>query len=202
MWYSVTVTQRVRVWVSQPERPATPRRKNMKGNGTDEEFEGDGLLDETDEVLDDEVNTVLDDATREELDNLMGAKVVGLDVWEESLSDDEDEEPPTPEERVLFDADLMFEDGIALELYAAAAYPDPDGDPVKGMEQITAVLEKLADQQLQLMDFDQADEEGGLALAFGADDKVQLVLAAGAWLVSEWEEELESEDDDEAAEGE
>lgn len=174
----------------------------MKGNGTDEEFEGDGLLDETDEVLDDEVNTVLDDATREELDNLMGAKVVGLDVWEESLSDDEDEEPPTPEERVLFDADLMFEDGIALELYAAAAYPDPDGDPVKGMEQITAVLEKLADQQLQLMDFDQADEEGGLALAFGADDKVQLVLAAGAWLVSEWEEELESEDDDEAAEGE
>jgi hypothetical protein len=168
----------------------------MKGNGLDEEFEGDGRFDETDEVLDDEVYTVLDDAAREELDNLMGAKVVGLDVWEESLSDDEDETPPKPEDRVLFDTDLMFEDGVALELYAVAAYPDPDGDPVKGMDLITATLEKLADQQLQLMDYDQADEEGGLALAFGADDKVQLVLAAGAWLVSEWEEDLESEEDE------
>jgi hypothetical protein len=166
----------------------------MKGNGLDEEFEGEGPFDETDEVLDDELNTVLDDAAREELDSLVGLQVVGLDVWEESLSDDENEPPVKPEERVFFDTDLMLQDGVALELYAAAAYPDPEGEPLKGMDEITAALERLADQNLVLLDFDQADEEGGLALAFGGDEKVQLVIAAGAWVVSEWEEEVESED--------
>ena len=169
----------------------------MKGNGKDDEFEGDALFDEVDEVVDDELYTVLDDTARAELDALVESKVVGLDVWEESLSDGDEDTPPAPEERTFFDTDLMFEDGVALELYAAAAYPDPDGDPVKGMDQITAALEKLADQQMQLLDFDQADEEGGLALAFGADEKVELVLAAGAWLVSEWEEEEDSEEGEE-----
>jgi hypothetical protein len=166
----------------------------MTGNGLDEEFEGEGPFDETDEVLDDELNTVLDDAAREELDSLVGLQVVGLDVWEESLSDDEDEPPVKPEERVFFDTDLMLQDGVALELYAAAAYSDPEGEPLKGMDEITAALERLADQNLVLLDFDQADEEGGLALAFGGDEKVQLVIAAGAWVVSEWEEDIESED--------
>ncbi len=166
----------------------------MKGNGLDEEFDGEGLFDDTDEVLDDELNTILDDAAREELDELVGLQVVGLDVWEESLSDDENEPPVKAEERVFFDTDLMMEDNVALELYAAAAYTDPEGDPIKGMDQITAALEHLADQNMQLLDFDQADEEGGLALAFGADEKVQLVLAAGAWVVSEWEEEGGAED--------
>jgi hypothetical protein len=167
----------------------------MKGNGLDEEFEGEGLFDDTDEVLDDELNTVLDDAAREELDELVGLQVVGLDVWEESLSDDENEPPVKPEERIFFDTDLMMEDNAALELYAAAAYTDPSADPIKGMDQITAALERLADQNLQLLDFDQADEEGGLALAFGADEKVQLVLAAGAWVVSEWEADSDSDED-------
>jgi hypothetical protein len=166
----------------------------MTGNGLDEELEGEGPFDETDEVLDDELNTVLDDAAREELDSLVGLQVVGLDVWEESLSDDENEPPVKPEERVFFDTDLMLQDGVALELYAAAAYSDPEGEPLKSMDEITAALERLADQNLVLLDFDQADEEGGLALAFGGEEKVQLVIAAGAWVVSEWEEDIESED--------
>ncbi len=172
----------------------------MKGNGMDEDFKDGGNIqgfDEVDETLEDDLYTVLDDAGREELEELVGLKVVGLDIWEESLSDSEEEEPVKPEERVYFDCDLLFEDGLALELYAAAAYPDPDGDPVKGMDQITSVIEKLADQQLELLDFDQADEEGGLALAFGADEKTQLILAASAWLVSEWEEESGESDEGE-----
>ncbi len=175
----------------------------MKVNGKDEEFEDAGEpldFEDVDETLEDDLYTVLDDAGREELEELVGLKVVGLDVWEESLSDSEEEEPVKPEERVFFDCDLLFEDGLALELYAAAAYPDPDGDPVQGMDAITSTIEKLADDNLELLDFDQADEEGGLALAFGRDDKTQLVLAASAWLVSEWEEEEEgSEDQDEQA---
>lgn len=164
----------------------------MKGNGKDEDIKDVGNFegfDDTDEILDEDLYTVLDEAGREELDELVGLKVVGLTTWEESLSDAEDEEPVAPEERIFFDCDLLFEDGLALELYAAAAYPDPDADPLKGMDNIQAELEKLADQQVELLDFDQADEEGGLALAFGSDDKTTLVLAASAWLVSEWEED-------------
>ncbi len=171
----------------------------MKVNGKDEEFEDAGEpldFEDADETLEDDLYTVLDDAGREELEELVSLKVVGLDVWEESLSDSEEEEPVKPEERVFFDCDLLFEDGLALELYAAAAYPDPDGDPVQGMDAITSAIEKLADENLQLLDFDQADEEGGLALAFGRDEKTHLVLAASAWLVSEWEEEEEGEDAD------
>lgn len=173
----------------------------MKVNGKDEEFkdvEPLGFEDE-DEDLEEDLYTVLDDASREELDEIVGLKVVGLDVWEESLSDSEEEEPVKPEERIFFDCDLLFEDGLALELYAAAAYPDPEGEPIKGMDAITGAIEKLADDNLELLVFDQADEEGGLALAFGHDDKTHLVLAASAWLVSEWEESDEEEEDDEEA---
>ena len=174
----------------------------MTGNGDDEESGDLGDIQdiedlaEGDEISDDELITVLDDASRAELDELVGLKVVGLDIWEESLSDGEDEEAVTPEERVYFDCDLLLEDGSALELYAAAAYPDPEGDPLTGMDQISQAVEKLADDKLHLLDFDQADEEGGLALAFGADDKTLLVVAASAWLVSEWEEEEEGEDEE------
>jgi hypothetical protein len=172
----------------------------MKGNGKDEEFKNVGDfegLDDTDELLDDELYTVLDDAGREELEELVGLKVVDFDVWEESLSDTEDEEPVKPEDREFFDCDLLFADGLALELIAAAAYPDPDSeDPIKGIDTITAAIEKFVDQQLELLDFDQADEESPLMLAFGSNGQTRFVLTASAWLVSEWEEDDEEEDDE------
>ncbi len=167
----------------------------MKGNGMDEELNTNDVqgFDEGDELLDDQLYTVLDDEAREDLEQLVDLKIVGLDVWEDSLSDAEDEEPVKPEERLFFDCDLLFEDGLALELYAAAVYPDPEGEPIKGMDEITRIVGQLADGNLQLLDFDQADEESGLALAFGSSqDKTDLVIAAGAWLVSEWEEETEA----------
>ncbi len=180
----------------------------MKGNGKTkdvkdkDEFEG---FNEVDDSEDEDLYTVLDDAGREELEELVGLKVVGLDIWEESLSDPEDAGPVAPADRVYFDCDLLFDDGLALELYVAAAYPDPDGDPLKGMDTITATLEKIADQQLELLDFDEADEEGGLAVAFGADEKTALVVVASAWLVSEWEEdgdESAEDEDEEPGQGE
>lgn len=166
----------------------------MATNGMDEEFqdlEGD---------LEDDLYTVLDDDTREELNSLMGHPVVGLELWDESLGDEEGAEPVKPEERAFFDCDLLFEDGVALELYVTAAYPDPDKDSLKGMEQIFEVVGKLSDDNLELLDYDQADEEGGLALAFGKEDKVQLILVASAWMISEWEETEETEDEEEDVE--
>jgi hypothetical protein len=53
---------------------------------------------------------------------------------------------------------------------------------------------------MELMDFDQADDEGGLYLAFGHGDAVELVLVSSAWMVSEWEEEEEEEGENAANE--
>ncbi len=43
--------------------------------------------------------------------------------------------------------------------------------------------------EFELLDYGEVDEEGGLALAFGHDEHVHLVLASSAWMVSEWEAE-------------
>jgi hypothetical protein len=185
-----------------PARPAIKKGVIMTGNEIDKtpaelgDNEDSQDVDEVDGEEDDELLTVLDDASRAELVELVGVKVVGLDVWEESLSDGEDEEPVAVEERIFFDCDLLLEDGSVLELYAAAVYPDPDGDPVKGMEQISQAIEKLSDDKLELLDFDQADEEGGLALAFGSGENTKMVVAASAWLVGEWEEDGEEGGDE------
>ncbi|MBM4458423.1 MAG: hypothetical protein FJ011_11750 [Chloroflexi bacterium] len=155
----------------------------MSNNGRDEQFE-EFLEDEDQELF-----TELDDQACEELDQLVGLKAVGIEMWEAT---EEDEEEPIPaEEQIFFDGDIFLEDGLALELYMAAAYPDPEGEPIMGIDAIFDAVGRLADDHLELIDFDQADDEGGLAVAFGASDDVKLVLVASAWMVSEWEEEEE-----------
>ena len=90
----------------------------MNKNGTEEEFE------DSDEVTEDELYTELDDDRRAEFDDMVGLKVLGMELWEESLGDEEEAEPVKPEERAFFDCDLYLEDNQALELYVASAYPD------------------------------------------------------------------------------
>jgi len=166
----------------------------MKDNGTGEELEDLG------EELEDELYTELTDDRRAELDELVGAQVLGIEIWESSLGDDENEPAVAPEERTFFDCDLFLQGDQALELYVATAYPDPDGDPVKGMDPIFEAVGKLSDDELELLEYDQADEEGGLAVAFGKGEKVSLVLVANAWQVSEWEAgDEEGEEDEEAS---
>jgi hypothetical protein len=157
----------------------------------------DTPLEEPEEMLEEEVTyTALDDERRKELDDMIDLQVLGieLEVWDE----DEDEEH-SDEEPTLFDCDLFLDEGQALELYAAAAYPDPEREPVKGADPIFEVVGKLVDDELTLIDYQQADEEGGLLLAFGKDDEVRLVVLANEWMVSEWEADSE-EDSEEAGE--
>jgi hypothetical protein len=150
-------------------------------------------MDESLEMADDELYIELDDERREEIDELIGMRVLGIEVWEESLGDDEND-PPKPNERIFFDCDLFFESSQAVELYVTAAYPDPEADPVTGLSAIYDAVGALADGKLVLIDYGEVDEEGGLALAFGHDEHVHLVLAASAWMVSEWEAEGESDE--------
>ncbi len=162
----------------------------MKNNGTDEPVEVFEPGYEEDEFY-----TELDDDREAELNEFLGLPVVGLELWDTSLGDDEAEEPVTPENRTVFDADLLFEGGLALELYMASVYPDPDGDPVTGMDAIYNTIGQLADDNLELLDFAQADEEGGLALAFGKGDQTRQVIVSSAWMVSEWEESEDGEEE-------
>lgn len=155
----------------------------MKNNGKEEPVEIFEPGDDSDEFY-----TELDEDRQAELDEFVGLPVSGLELWDTSLGDDEAEEPMTPENRSFFDVDLLFEGGLALELYVASVYPDPDGDPITGMDAIYEVIGKLSDDDLELLDFDQADEEGGLALAFGKGDQTNQVIVANAWMISEWEE--------------
>lgn len=157
----------------------------MSDNGRDE------IPDEFEELAYSE----LDDERREELDSLLDLRVLGieLDVWEEPA----DQGPATPEEPMIFDCDLFLEADQALELYAAVVYTNPEGEPVKGADAIFEAVGKLVDDDLALIDYRQADDEGGLALAFGKDDEARVVLVANEWMVSEWEADLEGEEPDE-----
>jgi hypothetical protein len=139
--------------------------------------------------------TVLDDERREELDSMLDLKVVGmeLEVWDE----DEDDSGGEP---ALFDCDLFLDEGQALELYAAVAYPHPEGEPVKGTDPIFEVVGKLVDDELALLDYQPADEEGGLLLAFGKGEEVRLVVLANEWMVSEWEADFDKDEDEEEEE--
>ncbi len=157
----------------------------MSKNGMEEEFEGFAESEEED------LYTELDDDRRAEFSEMLGLKVLGIELWEESLGDEEEAEPVKPAERIFFDCDLYLDDNQALELYVTTAYPDPEKDPVVGMDAIFDVVGKLADDKLELVDFGEADEEGGLALAFGHGDQVSLVLVCSAWMTSEWEPEEE-----------
>ncbi|MCX7706377.1 MAG: hypothetical protein N2204_00015 [Anaerolineae bacterium] len=147
------------------------------------------------DLMQDELYTELDDDRRAELDQLIGLKVLGVELYEDSLGDDEEESPVSPDARVFFDCDLYLEDNQALELYVTSAYPDPDADPVVGLETIFDTIGRLADEKMALVDYGEADEEGGLALAFGHGDKVEMVLVCSAWMVSEWEAEEEDSEE-------
>ncbi len=155
----------------------------MSKNGKDEEFDDLGAM------MDDDLFSELDDDRRAELEEMLGLKVLGVELYEDSIGDEEEEEPVAAGDRVFFDCDLYLEDSQALELYVTTAYPDPNADPVVGMDNIFEAVGRLADDKLALLDYGEADEEGGLALAFGRDEKVEMVLVCSAWMVSEWEPE-------------
>jgi hypothetical protein len=158
----------------------------MGDNGKDTPFE------EPEEMLEEEITyTALDDERREELDSMIDLHILGieLEIWDEEEEDSE-------EDSALFDCDLFLDEGQALELYAAVAYPNPEGEPVKGADPIFEVVGKLVDDELALLDYQQADEEGGLLLAFGKDEEVRLVVLANEWMVSEWEADYADEGDE------
>jgi len=164
----------------------------MTNNGLDEQPEG------FEDFGDDELYYSLDDDRRAELNEMVGLKVLGIELWDESIADEEGEPPPAAEDRMFVDCDLYFDDNLALELYVTSVYPDPEGEPVVGVDAMFAAVGRLADDNLELVDYGEADEEeGGLALAFGHGENVEMVLVANAWMVSDWEPDEDAAFEDE-----
>jgi len=164
----------------------------MANNGLDEQPEG------FEDFGDDDLYYSLDDDRRAELNEMVGLKILGIELWDESIADEEGEPPPAAEDRMFVDCDLYFDDNLALELYVTSVYPDPEGEPVVGVEAMFSAVGRLADDNLELVDYGEADEEeGGLALAFGRGDNVEMVLVANAWMVSDWEPDEDAAVEDE-----
>jgi hypothetical protein len=147
-------------------------------NGTEE------LMDDlSDEIL----HTELTDEAYEELVVSEGAVVVGLAFWDSSLVDEMEEEQPAAEDRVMIDLDLYLDDNTLLELYGASLFPVESQEPLMGLAALEKALVDLADSESELSEVAQT-EDGALALVFAAEEKARLIIAVGAWSVSEWDE--------------
>ncbi len=128
----------------------------------------------------------LDDEQYEELvDIVAGERVMGLALWEESISD-EGGGRPSPELRELFDLDLYLENKLLLALYGTALYTDPESDPLRGWQQAGKIVQTLINQGIWLDEI-AATEEEAMVLILSRNHLPQLYLNVSGWTVEEWE---------------
>ena len=128
----------------------------------------------------------LDDEQYEVLvDTVAGERVMGLALWEESISD-ENGERPSPELRVLFDLDLYLENNLLLALYGTSFFRDPESDPLHGWQQTGKIVQALISDGIWLDEI-AATEEDELVLILSRKHIPQLYLNVSGWTVEEWE---------------
>lgn len=159
-------------------------------NGRSEHSEGEEMFELLEE---DTLQTELTEEAYEELADLEGSVVVGLSFWDSSLADELEEEPVESGERQLLDLDLFLEDNATLELYGALLYLDPESEPLVGMSALEKALVAMVDQESTLSEVAETGD-GAPVFVFAAGDQVTLIITAGAWTVSEWEELPEIEE--------
>lgn len=119
------------------------------------------------------------------VDTVAGERVMGLALWEESITD-EGGERPGPEARVLFDLDLYLDNNLLLALYGTAVFPDPDSDPLRGWQWAGKIVQSLISEGIWLDEI-AATEEDELVLILSRNHTPQLYLNVSAWSVEEWE---------------
>ena len=131
--------------------------------------------------------TAVDDELYDELSQLAGQKIVHVEVWEDSLSTALEGEEVAPQEQASFDIDLYLADGAYFELYSAACFDSPDGDPWQGLETVSGRLIAAAKQGAALQEI-AVDEEDQLVLVLAYAGGKQIYLPVAAWLIEEWDE--------------
>lgn len=132
------------------------------------------------------IHYLLDDEQYEALvDSVAGERVMGLALWEESISD-EGGGRPSPERRVLFDLDLYLENNQLLALYGTSFFPDPESDPLRGWQQTGRIVQALINEGIWLDEI-AATEENELVLILSRKHVPVLYLNVSGWTVEEWE---------------
>ena len=119
------------------------------------------------------------------VEQVEGEKVVGLALWDESLADEEDVSVD-PEEREVFDFDLYVENNLYLELYATYIFEDPEGDPLRGLDQIGKIFSSLIEDGVWLEEV-ATTIENELVLILSRNYQPKLYLNVGGWAIEEWE---------------
>jgi len=148
----------------------------MHPNGMEPEDDGEGF----------EMSTRLTDEIYEQLEeDVIGEKVVGLALWEESLADEE-ESVPEADERQVFDLDLYLENNVYFELYGVLFFTDQDGDPLQGLDQIGTIVAELTDKGVWLDEIAATDEDE-MVLILSQNHEPKLYLSVGGWTLNEWD---------------
>jgi hypothetical protein len=129
--------------------------------------------------------TITEELYTELVEQVEGEKVVGLALWDESLADEEDV-PVKPEEREVFDFDLYVENNLYLELYATYIFEDPEGDPLRGLDQIGKIFSSLIEEGVWLEEV-ATTTENELVLILSRNYQPKLYLNVGGWAIEEWE---------------
>ena len=135
------------------------------------------------------------------VDTVAGEKIIGLALWEESITDQFDSrrpqgfghlsainegEKPTPAARVLFDLELYLENNLLLTLYGTSFFPDPESDPLRGWQWAGKILQSLINEGIWLDEI-AATEEDELVLILSRNHTPQMYLNVSGWSVEEWE---------------
>jgi hypothetical protein len=133
------------------------------------------------------LNTAVDDEVYHELTELVGQKVVYLQVWEDLLAGELEGSGGAVDDTEHFDLDLYLADGVYFELYSVQCFSDPDSEPWPGLEQTRHELVSLIKRGLWLEEI-AVDEEEGLVLVLGNAGQPLVYLDVGGWLIEEWDE--------------
>ena len=119
------------------------------------------------------------------VDTVAGERVMGLALWEESITD-QGGAKPTAAARVLFDLDLYLENNSLLALYGTSVFPDPESDPLRGWQHTGKILQSLINKGIWLDEIAATDEDD-LVLILSRNHEPQLYLNVSGWSVEEWE---------------
>ena len=131
--------------------------------------------------------TTVDDELFEELNELVGQKVVYAGFWEDSLEDALEQTETDPADQTAFDLDLYLEDGVYFELYSTVFYPTLDSEALKGRDVVSQQMIEMGKKGIWLEEI-AVDENDELVLVLGDEGEANLYLSIAGWRLEEWDE--------------
>lgn len=140
------------------------------------------------------LHTQVTDDLFEELSELMGARVVHVNVWPDLLADALGRAIGDSASRAEFDLDVYLEGSVYFELYGTLLFASLDTFPVQGYAGVKSALRSPIPHGIWLNEI-AVDDQDQLVLVLGQQHRPLLYLVASGWALDEWEELPEDEPD-------